>query len=164
MSCINAVPGKKFIVIVDEWDVLIRDEAANHAVQEEYINFLRGMFKGSEPTKYLHLAYNQANQTVSIPNEEIRQEFMAAMKRNRWSELIKGSQKYYFKPVREMPAGRGFADFVYIPKTEYREEYPALVAELKWNKNAEAAIRQIKEIYTGFGRLYRRYSFSWNSL
>lgn len=89
MSCINAVPGKKFIVIVDERDVLIRDEAANHAVQEEYINFLRGMFKGSEPTKYLHLAYNQANQTVSIPNEEIRQEFMAAMKRNRWSELIR---------------------------------------------------------------------------
>jgi len=49
-----------------------------------------------------------------------------------------------------MPAGRGFADFVYIPKPEYREAYPALVAELKWNKNAEAAIRQIKEIYTGF--------------
>lgn len=44
-----------------------------------------------------------------------------------------------------MPTGRGFADFVYIPKPEYREEYPALVAELKWNKNDEAAIRQIKE-------------------
>ena len=41
MSCINAVPGKKFIVIVDERDVLIRDEAANHAVQEEDINFIR---------------------------------------------------------------------------------------------------------------------------
>lgn len=37
--------------------VLIRDEAANQKVQEEYINFLRGMFKGTEPTKYIQLAY-----------------------------------------------------------------------------------------------------------
>lgn len=57
MSCINAATGAKFIVIIDEWDALIRDEAANRLVQEEYINFLRGMFKGSEPTKFLHLAY-----------------------------------------------------------------------------------------------------------
>ena len=57
LSLINASTGKKFIVIIDEWDVLIRDEAANTKVQEEYINFLRGMFKGTEPTKYLQLAY-----------------------------------------------------------------------------------------------------------
>ena len=57
MSSINAATGQKFVVIIDEWDVLIRDEAANQKVQEEYINFLRGMFKGSEPTKFLHLAY-----------------------------------------------------------------------------------------------------------
>lgn len=36
---------------------LIRDEAANKNVQEDYINFLRGMFKGTEPTKYIQLAY-----------------------------------------------------------------------------------------------------------
>ena len=57
MSCINAATGYKFIVIIDEWDVLIRDEANNQAVQDEYINFLRGMFKGTEPTKYISLAY-----------------------------------------------------------------------------------------------------------
>lgn len=48
---------KKFSVIIDEWDVLIRDEAANQTVQEEYIDFLRGLFKGSEPAKYIHLGY-----------------------------------------------------------------------------------------------------------
>lgn len=37
--------------------MLIRDEAANTKAQEEYINFLRGMFKGTEPTKYIQLAY-----------------------------------------------------------------------------------------------------------
>ena len=57
LSDINAATGNKFIIIIDEWDVLIRDEAANKAVQEEYINFLRGLFKGTEPSKYIALAY-----------------------------------------------------------------------------------------------------------
>ena len=57
MSYIKAASGNKFVVIIDEWDVLIRDEAQNHKVQEKYIDFLRGMFKGSEPSKYIALAY-----------------------------------------------------------------------------------------------------------
>lgn len=56
-----------------------------------------------------------------------------------------GAMEYYFKPVRELPTGRGFADFVYVPKPEYRKDYPALLVELKWNKNAETALMQIKE-------------------
>ena len=55
------------------------------------------------------------------------------------------SMQYYFKPVREFPTGRGFADFVYIPKPEYKANYPALVVELKWNKNAKTALQQISE-------------------
>ena len=57
LSIIREKTGQKFIVIIDEWDVLIRDEAANKNVQKDYINFLRGMFKGTEPTKYIKLAY-----------------------------------------------------------------------------------------------------------
>ena len=57
LSVINSMTNNKFVIIIDEWDVLIRDEAANSSVQEEYINFLRGMFKGSEPTKYIELAF-----------------------------------------------------------------------------------------------------------
>lgn len=347
---INLETGKKFVVILDEWDVLIRDEAQNKAVQDEYINFLRGMFKGAEPTKYLALAYltgilpikkyktqsalnnfdeftminsgvlapyigfteaevqslcakyhkdfaevkrwydgyqlgeyhvynpravvslmlqgsfqsywtqtgtyesilplinmnfdglrtdiinmlagdtvevipysfqndmvsfkdkddvltllihlgylgyYQQRKQAFIPNEEIRFEFAMATKMDKWSDLqsfqlesrrllddvleedaddvaralekihnqyssvIKyndenslssvlciaflATLEYYFKPVREFPTGRGFADFVYIPKAEYKEDYPALLVELKWNKNANSAIEQIKE-------------------
>lgn len=350
LSCINMSEGKKFIVIIDEWDVLIRDNSADDKIQEEYINFLRAMFKGSEPTKYIHLAYltgilpikkiqtqsalnnfdeftmldagifakyigftedevkklckeykrdfekvklwydgynidgydvynpkavvscmmkekfksywsqtgtyeavvplinmdfdglrtaiiemlsgnaapvdissfqndavnftnkddiltylihlgylgyDEDKRTAFIPNEEIRQEFTNAAKRKKWNELIEFQKKsdellnatldmdedavdelieqvhmeyassiryndenflssvltigylsamrYYFKPVREFPTGRGFADFVFIPKTEYRHDYPALVVELKWNKTAKAAIAQIEE-------------------
>lgn len=57
LSRIKDATGQKFIIIIDEWDVLIRDEAANTKVQEEYIGFLRGLFKGIEPTKYIELAY-----------------------------------------------------------------------------------------------------------
>ena len=49
--------GEKFIIIIDEWDALIRDDAENVKVQEEYIDFLRGLFKGTQPTRFLHLAY-----------------------------------------------------------------------------------------------------------
>ncbi len=349
LSRIKDSTGQKFIVIIDEWDVLIRDEAANKKVQADYISFLRGMFKGTEPTKYIQLAYltgilpikkektqsalnnfdeftmleagvlapcigftedevkvlcekyhrdfekvkrwydgylledyqvynpkavvsvmtkgkfrsywsetgsyeaiiplinmnfdglktaiiemlsgasvpvNTAtfkNDTVSyrskddvltylihlgylgfdqehgmafIPNEEIRQELSIATSSVKWNELITfqqesekllnatlnsdhnavssqiekihnefvpalqynnenslsgviaiaylSSMRYYFKPIREFPTGRGFADFVYIPKPEYKDNYPAFVVELKWNKSAETAINQLQ--------------------
>ena len=350
MSYINAATGNTFVIIIDEWDVLIRDEANNEELQEEYINFLRGMFKGTEPTKYIALAYltgilpikklktqsalnnfeeftmldagalasyigftddevkqlckkydrdyeavknwydgymlsgkhvynpkavvsvmmrgsfqsywsqtgtyesliplidmdfdglraaiismisgneikvrtttfqndmvsfknkddvltllihlgylafNQKNQMAYIPNEELRNELMDAVRENKWDEILQferqsidlfnatinkdvntvaakieqihmeytsviqyndenslssvltiaylGTMNYYFKPVRELLTGRGFADFVYIPKPEYINDYPALVVELKWNKNADTAMQQIRE-------------------
>ena len=57
LSRVKDKTGQKFIIIIDEWDVLIRDESANKKVQDEYIRFLRSMFKGTEPTKYIQLAY-----------------------------------------------------------------------------------------------------------
>ena len=57
LSRVKEKTGQKFIIIIDEWDVLIRDAATNSKVQDDYIMFLRGMFKGTEPTKYIQLAY-----------------------------------------------------------------------------------------------------------
>ena len=350
MSEIYTVTGNKFIVIIDEWDILIRDEANNRDEQENYINFLRGMFKGTEPTRFIslayltgilpikkmktqsalnnfdeftmldagalasyigfteleveklcdkyhkdfaevkrwydgyvlenqqvynpkavvsvmlrgnfqsywsqtgtyevvvplinmdfdglkraiiemvsgstvevdtgtfqndtvsfssrddvitylihlgYLAYDQRKQCAFIPNEEIRQELLAATKKTKWNELQEfeyqseqlleatldreetlvadyieqihmeyasaiqyhnenslssvltiaylSAMKYYFKPIRELPTGRGFSDFVFIPKEEYRVDYPALVVELKWNKSAHTELQQIKD-------------------
>ena len=45
---------------------------------------------------------------------------------------------------RELAGGKGFADLVFIPKKQFAEK-PALVVELKWNKSAEGAIKQIKD-------------------
>jgi len=44
---------------------------------------------------------------------------------------------------RELPAGKGFADIVFIPR-RYSDN-PAIIVELKWDKTAEGAIKQIKE-------------------
>lgn len=52
---------------------------------------------------------------------------------------------HYFKLIKEMPLGREFADFVFIPKPEYSEGYPALVVKLKLNKSAQTALQQIKD-------------------
>ena len=57
LSLVKEETGQKFVIIIDEWDVLIREEAVSRKVQEEYINFLRSLFKGTEPTKYIQLAY-----------------------------------------------------------------------------------------------------------
>lgn len=37
LSRIRDKTGQKFVIIIDEWDVLIRDESANRKVQEEYM-------------------------------------------------------------------------------------------------------------------------------
>lgn len=48
-----------------------------------------------------------------------------------------------YRIIREMPAGRGFADVVFLPLPASGK--PALVIELKYDGSAEAAIEQIKK-------------------
>ncbi len=48
-----------------------------------------------------------------------------------------------YRLIREFPTGRGFADLVFLPLPSVRK--PAIVVELKWDKSADAALRQIRE-------------------
>lgn len=66
LASINKKTGQKFIILIDEWDCLIRDEP--ETIQEEYINLLRGLFKGIHSTSFLHLAYL----TGILPIKKIR--------------------------------------------------------------------------------------------
>jgi len=50
----------------------------------------------------------------------------------------------YYTMIREMPAGKGFADICMIPRKKHSDK-PAVVIELKWDKSAGGAIEQIKE-------------------
>ena len=54
------------------------------------------------------------------------------------------SAREYYQTIREMPAGRGFADIVFLPLPNHADK-PAILIELKWDQNADTAIRQIHE-------------------
>ncbi len=141
-----------------------------------------------------YLVYSYDSEAVSIPNEEVRREFIRAVKggkRTELANLIKNSEllleqtihmdetavaaaierahsagtapNFYnneqalrsairfayiscvdeYQEIQELPSGTGYADVVYIPKKGSSK--PAMVVELKWNKTAKAAIRQIKD-------------------
>ena len=49
--------------------------------------------------------------------------------------------------VREFPGGKGFADVVFIP----RYDKPAMIIELKYDKDVDTAIKQIKDKKYFFG-------------
>ncbi len=48
-----------------------------------------------------------------------------------------------YAKVEELPSGHGIADVVFLPRR--RSTLPAMIVELKWNKNAQGAIKQIKD-------------------
>ena len=52
---INQKTGDRFILIIDEWDMLVRD--VDQDVQDEYVDFLRSMFKSYSATNVFLLVY-----------------------------------------------------------------------------------------------------------
>lgn len=46
--------GKGFVFIIDEWDCIFRIAKEHKEIQKEYLDFLRGLFKGAD---YVELAY-----------------------------------------------------------------------------------------------------------
>lgn len=50
----------------------------------------------------------------------------------------------YYSVIRELPSGKGYADLAFIP-LRHHPEAPAMLVELKWDKNVDAAITQIHE-------------------
>ncbi len=52
-----------------------------------------------------------------------------------------------YRIIRELPVGRGFVDIVLVPKRNV--ESLAIALELKYDKDAETAISQIKRSYYG---------------
>ena len=127
----------------------IRQELKN-AVESKKWNEFYSFERESE--NLLDATLNMDSEKVAEQIEKIHSQYTSIIQYNNENSLSSvltiaylSSMQYYFKPVRELPTGRGFADFVYIPKPEYMDEYPALVVELKWNKNVKTAVQQIKD-------------------
>ena len=130
----------------------------NEEIRQELIRATKRK-KWNELILFQQESENLLNQTLAMDGdavaksiEKIHMDYASSIQYNNENSLSSvlaiaylGAMQYYFKPVRELPAGQGFADFVFIPKPEYRSFYPALVVELKWNKMVQTALEQIKE-------------------
>ncbi|MDY4520635.1 MAG: AAA family ATPase [Bacteroidales bacterium] len=49
--------GETFVIIIDEYDVLIRDKSVAESLRKEYIEFLNSLFKSSDTQEAISLAY-----------------------------------------------------------------------------------------------------------
>ena len=127
----------------------IRQELTT-AVESTHWNELITFQQDSE--KLLNATLNQNSDVVAEQIEKIHNEYTSVIQyhdENSLSSVLTiaylSAMQYYFKPIREFPTGRGFADFVFIPKPEYKNDYPALIVELKWNQKVQTAMTQIKD-------------------
>ena len=50
----------------------------------------------------------------------------------------------YYTIIRELPTGKGFADICFLPRKLYADK-PAVIIELKWDRDVHGAIAQIQE-------------------
>ena len=50
----------------------------------------------------------------------------------------------YYTIIRELPTGKGFADICFLPRKLYADK-PAVIIELKWDRDVHGAIAQIRE-------------------
>lgn len=84
-----------------------------------------------------YLAYDADTEAASILSYNDENSLSCAV------GLAYYSARKDYRMVREFPAGRGFADVVFLPLPHI--DRPALVVELKYDKTAQAAIQQIKD-------------------
>ena len=132
----------------------------NAEVQQEFINCIED--KGWEPVMKAIRASDELIQDVIDGNAEsvakgveiCHEDNTSILQYNDENSLscvisraFYSARKYY-KIIRELPTGKGFADIVLLP---YRDvDKPAMIIELKHDSSADTAIRQIKEKrYTG---------------
>lgn len=54
---IHEQTGARFIVIIDEWDDIFRQEKHNISAQKAYVELLRALFKGERSRRFIELAY-----------------------------------------------------------------------------------------------------------
>ena len=106
-----------------------------------------------ESTQLLNAVLDGETAMVANSIAKLHDEYASSIRYNDENSLSSvltiaflSTMQYYFKPIREFPTGRGFADFVYLPKPRYKENYPALIVELKWNKNVQT-IRKFCKSY-----------------
>lgn len=127
----------------------------NKEVSQEYINAISTM-DWSEVTasveasrQLLENLWNMDEKAVAAGIDKAHKEISILQYNNENALSCTINLAFYFAReyytiVREFPTGKGFADICLIPRKMHLDK-PAVIIELKWDKSAEGAIRQIKE-------------------
>ena len=127
----------------------------NQEVQKEFINCIED--GGWEPVmdairssdELLYATLQGDEEKVSSMIEQAHQENTSILKYNDENalacviSLAYYSAKKDYSVYRELAGEKGYADMVFVPRSNVNK--PAIVVELKWNKDADTAIEQIKE-------------------
>jgi hypothetical protein len=138
----------------------------NYEVREEFVNAMDGS-KWSEVVKSLRLSeelleatWRMDGEVVAAGIDTVHQEMTSVLNYNNENalscviNLAYYSARQMYTVFREFPTGKGFADVVFLPRNN--TDKPAMVVELKWDKSAEGAIKQIKE--KEYGKVFENYT------
>ena len=128
------IPNKE---IRQEWEKAI-ESAGNFSKVVKMISDSEKLLKWTQEcdAERVAAALDNAHTTVADPldyNDE------SSLKTAIILAYYTATSKYTI--IKELPTGRGFADIGFIP---IDKKDPAMVVELKYDKNAESAIKQIK--------------------
>ncbi len=127
----------------------------NKEVQQEFINCIEDggweevMNAVRKSDELLNATVNCDEEKVADIIEEIhRQNSSVISYNNELSLSVTLALAYYsarkqYEIIREFPSGDGFADLAFIPHRGVNT--PAMVIELKYDKTAEGAVKQIKD-------------------
>lgn len=127
----------------------------NKEVSQEYLNAISTMdwhevMRSVENSrKLVEALWNQDAKAVAAGIENVHDEISILQYRDENSlsctiHLAFYFAREYYTIIRELPTGKGFADICMIPRKIHADK-PAVIIELKWDKDAEGAIAQIKE-------------------
>ncbi len=89
-------------------------------------------------SKAIETGVEKAHQEISIIEYNDENSLCCAL------QLAFYYAREYYTIIRELPAGKGYADICLIPRQKHMDK-PAAIIELKWDKTAETAINQIRE-------------------
>lgn len=126
----------------------------NYEISKEFVNVIE-ISKWNETIKAIKQSMDLLEDTwllkenkVAKAIEDVHQENTSIIKYNNENSLscvvslAYYSAKEYYSVIRELPTGKGFADIVMIPHKNHLDK-PAMVIELKFDKNVDTAIKQI---------------------
>lgn len=127
----------------------------NHEIQEEFAMAVESSH-WDEVIKSISISETLLEATLASDHEavakgidEVHMNTVSVLQYNNENSLSCVISLAYYSArkdyimYRELPAGKGFADIVFIPRK--CSDKPAIIVELKWDKTAEGAIKQIKE-------------------